>query len=330
MFEALFVEDRTPSAQPLRPRKGVIIGTGQVGMACAYSLLIQNCLDELILQDINQDKLEGEVMDLVHGLPFLAPTTVAAGSVADRGADADLVIITAGAKQRSGESRLELVDRNVAIFRELIPEIMRHAPNAILLIVSNPVDIMTYLALKLSGLPRARVLGSGTVLDTARLRTVLAERLRLDPRSIHAYILGEHGDSEVAVWSMLNVAGVRLDPDSNRAESAQAYAELEEIAQQVRRAAYEIIRRKGYTSYAIGLGVTEIVQAILRDQRRVMTVSSYIDGLYEINDCCLSVPTVVDRGGASRLVNLTLSAAERSALVKSAATLREIIDRLPL
>ncbi|TVR12900.1 MAG: L-lactate dehydrogenase, partial [Phormidium sp. GEM2.Bin31] len=210
MFEHLFTTLPDPQFRALQPRKAVIIGAGQVGMACAYSLLIQNCFDELVLQDLATDKVEGEVMDLAHGLPFLAPTAIAAGTVADAGRNADIVIITAGAAQKPGETRLDLVQKNVAIFRRLIPEIAEFCPEAILLIVTNPVDIMTYVSLKLSGFSSSRVLGTGTVLDTARFRSLLGRELRLDARSLHAYIIGEHGDSEVPVWSKVNIAGMPL------------------------------------------------------------------------------------------------------------------------
>ena len=215
MFETLFTPN--PSVESnvsIRPRKGVIIGAGQVGMACAYSMMIQNCFDELILQDVNSDRVQGEVMDLMHGVPFVAPVEIKAGTVADVGQGADLVIITAGATQKPGETRLDLVIRNVAIFKQLIPDIVKYCPNAILLIVSNPVDIMTYVTLKLSGFLPAKVIGSGTVLDSARFRTLLANKMGIDPHSVHAYIIGEHGDSEVPVWSKVNIAGMPLyDPE---------------------------------------------------------------------------------------------------------------------
>ncbi|HAC64612.1 MAG TPA: L-lactate dehydrogenase, partial [Cyanothece sp. UBA12306] len=197
MFEQIFTPN--PDAEkpsPLRPRKGVIIGVGQVGMACAYSILIQNCFDELVLQDINQEKVQGEVMDLNHGMPFLSPTELKGGTVANEGKDADIVIITAGAAQKPGESRLELVGRNVNIFKSILADVVKYCPHAILLIVSNPVDILTYVTLKITGFPSARVIGSGTVLDTARFRSLLAHKLGIDARSVHAYIMGEHGDSE--------------------------------------------------------------------------------------------------------------------------------------
>jgi L-lactate dehydrogenase len=239
MFDNLFTTVPEPSPAKLQPRKGVIIGAGQVGMACAYSLLIQDCFDELILQDLAEDKVRGEVMDLSHGLPFVSPTRLSSGTVADAGRDADLVIVTAGASQNPGETRLDLVQRNVSIFKQLIPDIAQHCPNAILLVVTNPVDIMTYVSLKLSGFPGERVVGSGTVLDTARFRALLSQELHLDPRSIHAYIIGEHGDSEVPVWSKVNVAGMALcDGDWPGSPSSQD-ERLQRIFQQTRDAAYE-------------------------------------------------------------------------------------------
>lgn len=332
MFEHLFI-DRTTDASPLSPirrRKGVIIGAGQVGMACAYSLLIQDCFDELVLQDINRDRAEGEVMDLVHGLPFVSPTQVMAGSVADAGRDADLIVITAGASQRPGESRLDLVERNVAIFRTLIADIVTHCPHAILLIVANPVDIMTYVSWKLSGFPAARVIGSGTVLDSARFRALLAQKLGIDPRSVHAYIIGEHGDSEVPVWSKVHVAGMPLCEGGWVGSPSADDPALAALFHQVKTAAYEIIQRKGYTSYAIGLAVTDIVKAILRSQERVLTVSSAINGLYGIEGVCLSLPSVVNEFGVAKLVDLSLSTTELAQLRQSAQILHEIIDRLDL
>jgi L-lactate dehydrogenase len=303
--------------------KGSIIGAGQVGMACAYSMVIQNTLDELVLHDIARDKLEGEVMDLVHGIPFVEPTRIRAGELADC-AGSDVVILTAGAKQRPGETRLDLVQRNVEIFKGLIPALMAHCPDTLLLVVSNPVDIMTYVSLKLSGLPAGQVIGSGTVLDTARFRYLLAERLGVDPRSLHAYIIGEHGDSEVAVWSKVNIAGTpigELSPDWD-----PAY--LGDIFEQVRNAAYEIIRRKGATSYAIGLGVTQIVQALLRDQHRVLTVSSLTQGEYDLPEVCLSLPRVVGRQGVERTLAMSLTESERKQLHRSAQILRQVIDSI--
>lgn len=330
MFEHLFSNpSSSTTSSPLSIRKGVIIGAGQVGLACAYSLLIQDCFDELILQDIAQEKTEGEVMDLMHGMPFISPTLVRAGTVADAGKNADIVIITAGASQKPGESRLSLVERNVKIFQGLIAEVVQHCPHAILLVVSNPVDIMTYVTLKLSSFPSHRVLGSGTVLDTARFRILLSQKLNLDARSIHAYIIGEHGDSELPVWSMVNVAGMKLC-DGRPGSPSSDDPQLAEIFNQVKNAAYEIIQRKGYTSYAIGLAVTDIVKAILRNQRRIMTVSRFVEGLYELPELCISLPTLVDRQGATKLINLSLNQIEQEQLQHSAQVLQNIIGQLDL
>ncbi|MGJ3252557.1 MAG: L-lactate dehydrogenase [Elainellaceae cyanobacterium] len=334
MFEQLFstpvtIEPTTSAVR--RPRKGVIIGAGSVGMACAYSMLIQNTLDEMMLIDIDQRKLEGEVMDLLHGLPFVSPSAVKAGSI-DRGdaSDADFVVITAGAKQRPGESRLDLVHRNVEIFKQLIPKVAEQCPESVLLIVSNPVDIMTYVSWKLSGLPSSRIFGSGTVLDTARFRYLLAQQLEIDPRSLHAYIIGEHGDSEVPVWSKVNISGVHLcDRGLDNASDCDADA-LDKIFHRVKTAAYDVIDRKGATSYAIGLGVTQIAQAILRNQHRVLTVSSLLNGQYGLSNVCLSLPAVVNRQGITRVLNMPLTPSEEDGLRQSGKTLQDIISQLDL
>ena len=326
MFETLFTQNPQPqlTLDPLRPLKGVIVGAGQVGLACAYSMLIQNVFDEMVLVDINQEKLEGEVMDLEQGMPFVQPTQITGGTLAD-GAGADIVIVTAGAAQKPGESRLDLVQKNVEILKKLVPDIVTHCPEAILLMVTNPVDVLTYVAWKLSGLPRARVLGSGTVLDTGRFRYLLARQIQIDARSLHAYIIGEHGDSEVPVWSQANIAGNRI---IDGASSGRDREILEDIFRQTKNAAYEIIRRKGSTSYAIGLAVTQVVQSIIRDQSRVLTVSSLLDEIYGIQDICLSLPAIVNRMGVTRVINLSLNETEQAQLQHSAQTLRSVIDQI--
>ncbi len=327
----LFVSygETVPSATIRRPRKGAIIGAGEVGMACAYSLLIQSTFDELVLVDIDRVKLEGEVMDLVHGLSFVEPAIVKAGTIADC-QGADIVIITAGARQKTGETRLSLLERNVAIFRDLISELVEHCPDAIYLVVSNPVDVMTYVTWKLSGLPCNAIIGSGTMLDTARFRYLLAQDLQLDPRSIHAYIIGEHGDSEVPVWSRLNIAGTPLLESDSLLETDRDPEQWHHIFEQVKNAAYEIIQRKGATSYAIGLAVTQLVQAIMRDQNRILTVSCLTCGMYGIDDVYLSLPAVVNRHGVNRIVKLSLSSEEESQLKRSAQLLRQAIAELEL
>jgi L-lactate dehydrogenase len=291
-------------------------------MACAYSMMIQNCFDELIIQDIQTEKLQGEVMDLTHGLPFVEPVEIKAGTVADVGQNADMVIITAGASQKIGESRLDLVLRNVAIYKSLIADVVKYCPDAILLIVSNPVDIMTYATLKLSGFPAARVIGTGTVLDSARFRTLLAQEMGIDVRSVHAYIIGEHGDSEVPVWSKVNISGMSLCDQENNG--------LQEIFDRVKNAGYEILKLKGYTSYAIGLATTEIVKAILHGQDRILTVSSLVNDFYGISDVCLSLPSVVNQKGVIKRVNITLSDKEQQQLIHSAKVLHDIFDTLTL
>lgn len=327
MFETFFTPNPSVAAKvSLHPRKGVIIGAGQVGMACAYSMIIQNCFDELVLQDVQTERVEGEVMDLRHGTPFVCPVHIQAGTVADVGQNADLVMITAGASQKPGESRLDLVGRNVVIFESLLADIVKHCPQATLLVVSNPVDIMTYVTLKLSGFPSARVIGSGTVLDSARFRTLLAAKMGIDPRSVHAYIIGEHGDSEVPVWSKVNVAGMPLYEGSPSPDNAK----LNELFEHVKNAGYDIIKRKGCTSYAIGLATTEIVKAILHSQERILTVSNLVNGFYGIHDVCLSLPSVVNEKGVVKTVNLTLNDTEQQRLRHSAQVLRDIFDKLAL
>jgi L-lactate dehydrogenase len=262
----------------------------------------------------------------MHGTPFIGSVNIQAGTVADAGKNADLVIITAGASQKPGESRLDLVGRNVIIFKSLLADVVKYCPQATLLVVSNPVDIMTYVALKLTGFPSARVIGSGTVLDSARFRTLLAAKMGIDPHSVHAYIIGEHGDSEVPVWSKVNVAGMPLYEGSPSPDNAK----LNELFEQVKNAGYEILNRKGYTSYAIGLATTEIVKAILHSQERILTVSNLVNGFYGIHDVCLSLPSVVNEKGVIKTVNLTLNDIEQKQLLHSAQVLRDIIDKLGL
>jgi L-lactate dehydrogenase len=332
MFEHLFrTSSEANSGFQTTPKlhKGVIVGAGQVGMACAYSMLIQNTLDEMTIVDVNREKLQGEVMDLVHGLPFVEPSVVRGGTLAD-GADADIVIITAGAKQKLGETRLDLVQRNIELFKKLIPEVVKYCPQAILLIVTNPVDIMSYVSWKLSGFPSTRVMGSGTVLDTARFRYLLGQKLGIDPHSLHAYIIGEHGDSEVPVWSNANIAGMNICQANVLANNQQINSELEDIFLQVKNAAYEIIQRKGATCYAIGLGVTQIVEAILHDRHRVLTISSLIDDIHELKDVYLSLPAVVNRQGVNRVLRISLTPTEEEQLKHSSQVLRQTLETLDL
>ena len=293
-------------------QKAAVIGCGFVGSSIAFTLMQSGIFSELVLIDANRDKAEGEAMDLSHGLPFTHPMDIRAGDYDDV-ADCALVIVTAGAGQKPGETRLDLVHKNVAIFRSIIPEIARRNRDAILLIVSNPVDVLTWAAWKLSGYPANRVLGSGTVLDTARLKYLLGERLGVDSRSVHAFIIGEHGDSELAVWSGANVSGISLDHFC-----------------EVRDSAYEIIRRKGATYYGVAMAVERIVRAIVRDEHSVLPVSNLLQGQYGIDGLCMSIPAVVGRNGVEDTLEIPLSPAEREALRDSAATLRGVVDSLEL
>jgi L-lactate dehydrogenase len=284
--------------------------------------MMSGLVSEIVLVDVNERRAEGEAMDLMHGAPFVRPVTVRAGAYADC-ADCQIVVITAGAAQKPGETRLDLVRKNTGIFREMIPQIARAAPNAILLIVANPVDILTLAALEASGFPPGRVIGSGTVLDTARLRALVGQRLNIDPRSVHGYVIGEHGDSEVVVWSRATVAGLPVaEFCAQRGSECDSHMQAE-ISEQVRRAAYEIIERKGATYYAIGLGVRHVVEAILRDQNTVLTVSTLMTGQFGISDICLSLPSIVDHGGVEGVLMPKLSDEEVAALRRSADVLKE-------
>lgn len=291
-------------------------------------MLIQDCFDELVLQDIASDKLEGEVMDFSHGMPFIPPTDIKAGTIANEGRNADIVIITAGVAQKEGESRLSLLERNIAIYKKILADVVKYCPEAIILVVTNPVDIMTYATLKITGFPSSRIIGSGTVLDTARFRTLLAKEMDIDPRSVHAYIIGEHGDSEVPVWSTANVGGMKLVPNTWADLPEDEKATLSGIFQKVQNAAYDIIKLKGYTSYAIGLATTDIVKAILNSQERILTVSGLMTGIYGIEDVCLSIPRVVSERGIIKTVNLTLSEDEEKLLQQSAKVLKEVFDKI--
>jgi L-lactate dehydrogenase len=293
-----------------------------VGASAAYALMISGLASEIVLVDVNARRAEGEAMDLMHGAAFVRPVTVRAGGYADC-AGARIVVITAGAAQKPGETRLDLVRKNTGIFRDMIPQIAQAAPQAILLIVANPVDILTHAAYHFSGFPAGRVVGSGTMLDTARLRALVGQRLSIDPRSVHGYVVGEHGDSEVVLWSRASVAGLPIGEFCAQRGTACDSEMQEEIAAQVLRAAYEIIERKGATYYGIGLGIRNIVEAMLRDQNTVLTVSTLMTGQLGVTDICLSLPCVVDRGGVEGVLVPAMSEAEHAAYLRSAQVLQE-------
>lgn len=310
-------------------QKAAIIGCGFVGSSTAFSLMQSGVFSELVLIDANHDRAEGEAMDLSHGLPFARPMKIRAGDYDDL-ADCALIIITAGAGQKPGETRLELVHKNVAIYKSIIPEIVRRNRDAILLVVSNPVDILTYVTLKLSGYPENRVLGSGTVLDTARLKHLLGEHLQVDSRSVHAVIIGEHGDSELAVWSGANVSGVPLDHFCELRGHFDHEAADNRLYGKVRDSAYEIISRKGATYYGVAMAVTRIALCIVRNEHSVLPVSNLLRGLYGLEDICMSIPAVVGREGVETTLDIPLSQEEREALCRSAETLKSVLSTLEL
>jgi L-lactate dehydrogenase len=303
------------------------VGTGHVGATLAYALLWSGLASEIVLLDAHRARAEGEAMDLNHAMPFTRPVRIWAGDYADC-AGAAIVALCAGAGQKPGETRLDLVKRNADIFREIVPNVARQNPGGILLIATNPVDVLTYVARKWSGLPAARVIGSGTVLDTARFRYLLSQRLGVDPRSVHAYIIGEHGDSEVPVWSLANVAGMRLKDYCAASGIAYDQAAMDEFFRNTRDAAYRIIERKGATYYAVAAGLMRIVEAIVRNQNTVLPVSSLVTDYCGISDICLSLPAVVNRTGIERFVPLPLDETEVAALRHSADVLRQTLVKI--
>src|ERR1700730_1058990 len=320
---------KTDGEEHSRPVRVAVVGVGNVGATFAYALLLSGLASEIVLIDANRAKAEGEAMDLNHTVPFTHPTRIWAGDHSDC-AGAAVTVLAAGTGQKPGDTRLDLIKNNAAIWRVIIPEVVQHNPEGILLIATNPVDVLTYAAWKLSELPVGRVLGSGTVLDTSRFRYLLSQHFGVDARSVHAYIIGEHGDSEVPVWSLANIAGMRL-PEFCKAQSLPYDPQaMDEVFLQTRDAAYRIIERKGATCYAVAAGLMRITQAILRNQSTVLSVSSLIDKYYGISDVCLSLPTVIDRGGVETVLRLELSPEEIEKLRRSASKLKAVIGKLEL
>jgi len=309
--------------------KIVIIGAGSVGTTFAYSLLIHGLVSQIAIIDINKERAEGEAMDLNHGMPFAFPAKIWAGDYSDC-RDADIVVIAADRGQKIEQSRLDLAEGNLQLMKQIIPNITQYNSEGILLVVTNPLDVMTYAALKLSGFPKNRVMGSGTVLDTARLRYLLGERLQVDPRNVHAYIIGEHGDSEVPVWSLANVAGIRLRDYCPMCGVPYDPSELNDLFLKVRNAGYEIIKRKGRTFYAVALGMTKIVESIIRDENAVLTVSCFLEDYHGVSDICLSVPVILNRSGVKETIRLPLDDKEIADFQKSAAVIKSVADSLGL
>ena len=311
-----------------RARKVAIVGAGAVGSTFAYALAQSGLADEIAIIDLNRELMQGQVLDLAHGLPFFPSVEIHAGESSDY-ADAQVIVISAGTGQRPGESRLDLLQRNASIIESIVDDIVGQDSQAAIVVVSNPVDVLTHVAFRRSGWDRGRVIGSGTVLDSARFRYLLSQRCDVDVHNVHAYVLGEHGDSEVAAWSLTNIAGMPIDeycPTCGKC--ADWRGERDEIVKAVRDSAYHIIDYKGATYFAIGLALVRIVGAILRNQRSVLTVSTVLDGEYGLEDVCLSAPCIVSGRGVEQVVEASLSPGELDALARSASILRDAMAEL--
>lgn len=308
-------------------RKAAVVGCGFVGSAIAFTLMQSRLFTELVLLDANFDKADGEAKDIAHGIPFSGQMKVYAGTYDDI-SDAGIVIVTAGANQKPEETRLDLVNKNVAVYQSIIPEISKRGFEGILLVVSNPVDILTYAAVKIGGFPERRVIGSGTVLDTARLKYALSEHLRVDSRSVHAFIIGEHGDSEIAAWSSANVSGIPLDDFCEMRGHFNHEEAMDQIAEKVKDSAYEIISKKHATYYGIAMAVRRICECIVRDEKSILPISSIQHGNYGMEGLALSMPAVVGMNGVETHVPISLDGEEEALLKQSAGTLKEVIGKL--
>ena len=311
----------------INKQKVGIIGCGYVGAASAFALMQSGLFTEMVLLDANHDKALGEAYDISHGIPFTRPMQIYAGDYDDI-ADCAIVVITAGANQKPDESRLDLVHKNVDIFRSIIPEIVKRDFEGILLVVANPVDILTYAAQKLSGYPENRVIGSGTVLDSARLKTKLGNHLQVDSRSVHAFIVGEHGDSEIAAFSSANVSGIPLDDFCEMRGHYNHVESTDQIAREVRESAYEIIEKKGATYFGIAMSVKRICEAIIRDEKSILPISTMMHGEYGIEDVVLSMPCIVGADGYETKVPIALDQEEVTALHESAGTLKKVLSEI--
>lgn len=312
----------------LKPKVG-IIGAGNVGIRYAFSLMISGIARSIVIVDIDKKRTEGEAIDLASGMPYVSPVEIISGDYSDL-AHSDLIVITAGRKQKPGESRLELIQANAEIFKDIIPRIMRYAGESILLVVSNPVDVLSYVAFKISGKPHSKVIGSGTVLDSARLRLLLSEHCNIDARNIHAYILGEHGDSEFPVWSKAMFGGMSLSDHCQSCRQCDNQIALQRIFEDARDFAYKIIERKGETSYGIGLALVRISEAVLKDQNSVLPVSCFVEDYYGLGGLYMSLPAVINKNGVREMLRIQLDDNEVALLKKSAETIQGVINTLKI
>lgn len=311
----------------IKKGKVTIIGAGLVGSTTAFALMHSSVVSEIVLIDINKEKAEGDILDMSHGMTFIKPIKLTAGDYSDT-AGSELVIITAGANQKEGETRLDLMRKNTKIFTQIVGDLKKYiTEESIILVVTNPVDILTYLTYKLSGFPKSKVIGSGTVLDTARLRFMIGQQMHVDTRNVHAYIIGEHGDSEVAAWSGATVGMMSMDEYCNEISVCCEF-DKNEIYEEVKNAAYKIIEKKGATYYAIAMGVRRIAECILRDENSILTISTLLSGEYGISDICLSVPTLLGGSGAGRVLEIPLSPEESARLTDSARLLKAHADEV--
>lgn len=309
--------------------KITVIGAGAVGSTTAYTLMLSGLVSEIVLIDINKKVAEGNALDMNHGISFVSPVKIIAGDYPDiKGSD--MVLITAGASQEPGERRTDLLKRNAKITESIIENVLKYChDDTIIMMVTNPVDILTYICYKISGFSKNHIIGSGTVLDTSRLKYLLGEHTNIDVRNVHTYIIGEHGDSEVAAWSSTSVAGMKIDDfckntkmcDTNRLCTDNIY-------ETVKNSAYEIIEKKGATYYAIALAVKRIIESIIGNEKSILTVSSMLDGQYGISGMCLSVPTIVSSEGAEKIIEIELNDEELTGLRKSAETLKKLAKEI--
>jgi L-lactate dehydrogenase len=312
-----------------QPIKVAIIGTGHVGASCAYALQLRGLASEIVLINSSRQRAEGEAMDINHGSIFTKPVRVWAGEYRDC-RDADIVVLAAGTSQRPGDTRLDLLKNNAGILQRMLAPALQYLGDTIVIVAANPVDVLTYLTWQMTGLPSHQVIGSGTILDTARFRFLLGQHFKVDTHSIHAFIIGEHGDSQVPVWSLANIAGMRLDDYSRLNGNPMDSSLRGKFADSTRRAAYEIIQRKGATYYAIAAGLVRIIEAIVRDENSVLTISSVVNSVHELNDVALSLPCVVNRQGISKILDLPLSKDEEVSFQKSAQIIQIAIQSLDL
>ncbi len=307
--------------------KVAIIGAGFVGASAAFAASLNQLVNELVLIDVNGKKALGEAMDINHGLSFLGQMSVKAGDYSDC-ADCDVIVITAGANRKSGESRMDLARKNVAIAKEITANVMKYYTRGVILVVSNPVDVLTYMIQKWSGLPSSKVIGSGTVLDSSRFRYLLSEKLGVDIRNVHGYIVGEHGDSQLPAWSATHVAGKNICEYFSQPGSGITEADKEIIAREVKKSGAEIIKNKGATYYAIAVSINTIIETLLKNQNTIRTVSSLMNGMYGIHDVSLSLPSVVNSSGVSSVVELKLTPEEEAALRCSAEQIKAILEEV--